>query len=162
MKKRFFLLPLLLLFFSCDKEEVVANNPAFQSLKNDVFWRATSFNATIDSDGKLVITGGLSNDKVILQTASTKPQTYGLGIDDVSTATYVNSVSKQEIFYKTGKELGNGQIVITQYNKETNTVSGTFVFVAPNGEDVMSVEKSVRFKEGVFYKVPVTLANSPD
>ncbi|MCC9072083.1 DUF6252 family protein [Flavobacterium sp. F-65] len=162
MKKRFFLLPLLLLFFSCDKEEVVANNPAFQSLKNDVFWRATSFSANIDGDGKLIITGSLDNDTVVLQTASTKVQTYVLGVDDVSTATYMNSLSKQETLYKTGKELGSGQIVITQYNKETNTVSGTFIFVAPNGNDVMAAEKSARFKEGVFYKVPVTLINSHD
>lgn len=162
MKKWFFLLPILLLLFSCDKDEVIANNPAFQSLKNEVFWRATSFTASIDGDGKLIVIGSLGTDRVVLQTTFAKVQTYVLGVDDVSTARYISSVSKQEVLYKTGKELGSGQIVITQYNKETNTVSGTFAFVAPNSTDVMSVEKSARFKEGVFYKVPVTLTNSND
>lgn len=162
MKKWFFLLSILVLFVSCDKEEVVSNNPAFQSLNNDVFWRATSFSARIDSDGKLLIIGSLGSDSVVLQTALAKVQTYVLGIDDLSTATYTSTLSKKEALYKTGKELGSGHIVISQYNKETNTVSGTFAFVAPDNNDIMLVEKSARFKEGVFYKVPVTLANSPD
>jgi hypothetical protein len=166
MKKWFLLLPLVLLLFSCDKEGVKTNNSvintAFQSLKNENFWKATSYSASVDDEGKLVIIGGLNNDKVVLQTASVNAQTYTLGVDDVSTATYISSVSKQETLYKTGKELGSGQIVITQYNKEVNTVSGTFAFVAPNSNDIMSVEKSARFKEGVFYKIPVTLTNSHD
>ncbi|MBF7092173.1 hypothetical protein IUY40_11535 [Flavobacterium sp. ALJ2] len=162
MKKWFFLLSILLLFLACDKDEVASNNPAFQSLKNDVFWRAVSFSASIDSDGKLIVIGSLGSDKVVLQTAFAKVQTYVLGVDDVSTATYISSVSKQEALYKTGKELGSGQIVITQYNEETNTVSGTFAFVAPNENDIMLDENLAHFKEGVFYKLPVTLTNSRD
>jgi hypothetical protein len=160
MKKWFFLLPLLLLFFACDKEEVVSSSPAFQFLKNDVFWRTTTYTANIDGDGKLVIIGGLNDEKVMLQTASANVKTYILGVDDVSIATYTNSLSKKEVLYKTGKEIGSGQIIITEYNKDTNTVSGTFAFIAPDNEDVASVEKAVRFKEGVFYKVPITLVNS--
>ncbi|WP_409415375.1 DUF6252 family protein [Flavobacterium sp. PS2] len=162
MKKWFFLLPLLLLFFACDKEEVVSSSPAFQFLKNDVFWRTTTYSATIDKDGKLVITGGLNDEKVVLQTASVNVKTYALGVDDVSTATYINSLPKQETLYKTGKGIGRGQIIITEYNKDTNTVSGTFAFIAPDNEDVASVEKAVRFKEGVFYKVPITLVNTSE
>ncbi|MCV9930597.1 DUF6252 family protein [Flavobacterium sp. LS1R49] len=160
MIKRFFLLPLLLLLFSCDKEGVVSNNPAFQSLKNEVFWRAANYSASIDSVGKLTIIGSLNYDKVILQTASVNVKTYTLGIDDVSTATYVNTLPKQETIYKTGTQIGNGQIIITEYNKVAHTVSGTFAFVAPNNVDVFAVDKSIRFKEGVFYKVPITLVNS--
>ncbi|MCV9933656.1 DUF6252 family protein [Flavobacterium sp. LS1R47] len=165
MKKWFLLLPLVLLLFSCDKEGVETNNvinTAFQSLRNETFWKATSYSASVDGEGKLVIIGGLNNDKVVLQTASVNAQTYTLGVDDVSTATYINSLSKKEVLYKTGKELGSGQIVITEYNKVTNTVSGTFSFVAPDSGDVMSVEKAIRFKEGVFYKVPVILVSSSE
>ncbi|MDN3675697.1 DUF6252 family protein [Flavobacterium branchiarum] len=162
MRKWFFLLSILVLLVSCDKEEVVVNNPAFQSLNNEVFWRATSFSANIDSAGKLTVIGKLGNDSVVLQTALAKVQSYALGIDNISTATYTSTLLKKEVLYKTGKELGGGQIIITQFNKETSTVSGTFTFVAPNEGDIMAVEKSVRFKEGVFYKVPVTLSNSTD
>jgi hypothetical protein len=160
MKKWFFLLPLFLLFFACDKEEVVSGGSAFQFLKNDVFWRTTTYSASIDGDGKLVIIGGLNDEKVILQTASANVKTYFLGVDDTSTATYINSLPKQEVLYKTGKGIGSGQIIITEYNKDANTVSGTFAFVAPDNEDVASVEKAVRFKEGVFYKVPITLVST--
>lgn len=157
MKKLSFLLPLLLLFISCDKEnEVESNNTAFQSLKNEAFWRATSYSASIDKEGKLTIIGSSDYDKVTLQTASANAQTYALGVDDFSGATYINSLSKQEVIYKTGKETGSGQIIITDYNKVVNIVSGTFSFIAPNSDDAQTIDKSVRFKEGVFYKVPVT------
>lgn len=162
MRKWIFLLSLFVLFVSCDKEEVVSNNPAFQTLKDNVFWRAANFSASIDSDGKLIIIGNLGSESVILQTALAEVQTYVLGIDDISTATYTSTLSKKGVLYKTGKELGSGQIVITQYNKEMNTISGTFTFVAPDNKDIMAAEKSARFKEGVFYKVPVTLTNSSD
>jgi Family of unknown function (DUF6252) len=144
----------LFLISSCE-EDVKFNNPAFQTLKDNVFWRAQSYKASVTTTGNLVIEGSLGFEKVILQTASPSKQTYVLGQNNVSKASYSNDFLTETEEFITGTNIGNGQIIITDYNTETNTVSGTFKFTAINSDE--NAEKTqMTFSEGVFYKVPVS------
>ncbi|MBS7254936.1 DUF6252 family protein [Flavobacterium branchiicola] len=154
MKKHFFLLSLFFIATSC-VDEIKFNNPAFQTLKDNVFWRSTSYTAYLNTNGNMVIEGFLGYEKIVLQTASPTPKTYVLGVDDVSKASYINILPEQKENFSTAENIGSGQVVITEFNTQTNTISGTFKFTAVN-EDLTDTEKTTRnFTEGVFYKIPV-------
>lgn len=158
MKKIFYILSLLFVLASCT-EDVKFNNPAFQGLKDNVFWRAQSYKAELASDGKIVIKGILGYEQVMLQIASTDPKTYALGVDNVTRASYYNDLGTNTFLFSTGPNIGDGQITITEFNSENKTISGTFRFNAPNADETDEKEK-VTFTEGVFYKVPVTLTTA--
>ncbi|WP_166922570.1 DUF6252 family protein [Flavobacterium poyangense] len=157
MKKYFYFLSLLLVLTSCT-EEIKFNNPAFQTLKDNVFWRAQSYSAHIGTNGRVVIEGTLGFEKVSLQTASTAEKTYFLGVDDISKASYFNTLPAELAEFSTGTNLGDGQIVVTDFNTETNTISGTFKFNAVNLKEGNTDKSEVHFTEGVFYKVPLEAA----
>lgn len=152
---------LILLFFlmsSCT-EDVKFNNPAFQTLKDNVFWRAQTYKAYLDGDGKIIVEGYLGYEVVKLQTASSNQKTYILGIDNISKAFYSNGNQSEPVEFSTGRNTGNGQIVITDYNIENGTISGTFKFNAVNVDETNTENAKVSFTEGVFYKVPVEFNN---
>ncbi|AWK03926.1 hypothetical protein HYN56_06645 [Flavobacterium crocinum] len=154
MKKYFYFLLILSVFTSCE-EDVKFNNPAFQTLKDNDFWRARSYKAYFAENGTVIIEGTLGYEKVILQTESSVEQVYTLGMNEVSKASYANTLTNEAASFSTGTERGSGQIVITDYDSENNTISGTFKFTALN-EDESDVENSkINFTEGVFYKVPI-------
>ena len=155
MKKIFYFLSLLFILTSCT-EDIKFNNPAFQGLKDNVFWRAQSYSAATDASGALKIEGSLGTDVVILKVSSTTPKTYVLGIDDITVASYSNLFSVDEPEFTTGTNKGSGQIVITDFDAENNTISGTFKFTAPNVNEEDLEKPSLNFKEGVFYKIPIT------
>jgi hypothetical protein len=156
MKKWMSLILFLFLLSSCT-EDVKFNNPAFQTLKDNVFWRAQSYKAYTTTTGNLVIEGSLGFEKVILQTASLSQQTYILGQNNISEASYSNTLPGQIEEFTTRTNIGNGQIVITDYDIENNTVSGTFKFIAINSNKENTEKTQINFSEGVFYKVPVSL-----
>lgn len=155
MKKYFFVFSLFLLICSCTNEQVELNNAAFQTLKDNVFWRAQEYQAYQNLDGKIKIEGVLGTEKVILYVPSSAIKTYVLGMNDDVKATYSNIVSSLQTNFATGKDTGSGQIVITDYNVVTNSISGTFKFNAPNSDKTAVNNLKVNFTEGVFYKVPV-------
>lgn len=155
MKKYIYLLITILIFASCT-EDVKFNNPAFQGLKDNVFWRAQSYKATILTNGSLVLEGSLGYEKVILRLPVVSQKTYTLGINDVAIASYSNILPSQLEEFTTGKNKGNGEIVVTEYNAETKTISGTFKFNAANVDDSNVEKTGVNFTEGVFYKIPIT------
>ncbi|WP_134148172.1 DUF6252 family protein [Flavobacterium sp. 270] len=154
MKKWMFILPLLLIISSCT-EDVKFNNPAFQTLKDNVFWRAQNHIAYMTTNGSMTIEGTLGYEKVTLITASLAVKTYNLGVDEVSKASYSNALPGHLASFSTGKNKGNGQIVITEFDRENNTISGTFKFTAINSDAGNVENPKVNFTEGVFYKVPV-------
>ncbi|MFD2942689.1 DUF6252 family protein [Flavobacterium notoginsengisoli] len=157
MKKYFYFLSLLLIVTSCT-EDVKFNNPAFQTLKNNIFWRARNYKAYLNANGTMIVEGNLGYEKVVLQTQSSAEQPYTLGVDELSRATYENTLPSELSSYATGTNYGNGQIVITDYDTELKTISGTFKFTAVN-EDTENVENpQIHFTEGVFYKVPVEVS----
>ncbi|OXA92758.1 DUF6252 family protein [Flavobacterium hercynium] len=155
MKKYLSLLLLFALLSSCS-EEIQFNNPAFQTLKNRVFWRAQTYEAYLTSGGQMVIKGSLGAEQVQLQTASPEARTYIFGVDNNSWATFYNEFSEPTYRFTTQANSGSGEITITEYNKEANTISGTFKFVAENSDERDTANANVSFSEGVFYKVPIT------
>ena len=109
MKKYFCFLSLFFIVASCT-EDVKFNNPAFQGLKENVFWRAQSYKAHLGENGSIVVEGSLGYEKVILQMTSTSEQTFALGNDELSKASYENKLSTELSAFSTGTDKGSGQI----------------------------------------------------
>lgn len=154
MKRYIYLLITVLALTSCT-EDVKFNTPAFQGLKNNVFWRAQGYKAYVRDNKSIIIEGNLGYEKVVLEAASSVKGTYILGINDASLATYSNTLASHSAVFSTDIEGGNGQIVITEYNEENKTISGTFKFIAVNQDTGDLENPKVSFTEGAFYKVPV-------
>lgn len=154
MKKIFHLILLLIVVSSCT-EDVKFNNPAYQGLKDNVFWRATDYKAYSSTAGNITIEGTLGFEKVILKLPSPTEKTFILGIDDVAVASYFNSIPlSQALEFHTGTNKGNGHVTITEVNAENKTISGTFKFNALNSNETDIEHPKVTFTEGVFYKIP--------
>jgi len=157
MKKLLLLIVVLFSVISCT-EEVTFNNPSFQGVKDNVFWRAIDSKATVALDGSLTIQGFSGTEIITLKTTSTAAQTYLLGINDEDSASYVKTEGNANISFATGTDVGNGQIVITEYDTVNNTITGTFKFNAENTYDDPLAGPILNFQQGVFYKVAVTPA----
>ena len=140
---------------SCE-EDISFNNPSFQGMKDNVFWRAVDSKAFLGSDGSLIIEGYTGNEVLTLRTTSTTVQRYPLGTSNSKTAVYVLTVGADEILFTTGIDIGSGEIVITEYDSESNTISGTFKFNAQNVDRNPLVGDILNFNQGVFYKIPVS------
>ncbi|HEY4618713.1 MAG TPA: DUF6252 family protein [Flavobacterium sp.] len=154
MKKQILLILALFSLISC-VEDVSFNNPSFQGVKDNVFWRAIESKASLDPSGSLVIEAYSGSEVITLKTTSTAAQTYVLGTSTSKTATYVRTGSDGTITFATGTGIGDGQISITEYDPENNTVTGTFKFNAENIDNNPSVGSVLNFQQGVFYKVPI-------
>ena len=150
MKKRFVFITLLFALISC-QEDVKFNNPAFEGQKDNIFWRAVDSKATL-AGGSLIIEALTRNEKLTLKTSSIISGTYFLGTSTSNTATYVMTDATSTITFTTGFGVGEGQIVITEYDAVNKTVTGTFKFNAVNSVLPSSV---LNFQYGHFYKVPV-------
>ncbi|MCG9791681.1 DUF6252 family protein [Flavobacterium algicola] len=155
MKKTFLFIILIVSFLSCE-ENVKFNNPSFQALKDNVFWRATATTATININNGLTITAYTSNEQVVLRTSSTAISSFTLGQDDITTATYTITNENNTTTYSTGTTIGDGQISITEYDMANNTITGSFKFNAVNQSAIPGTEASINFQQGVFYKLPIT------
>ncbi|MCW2118147.1 DUF6252 family protein [Flavobacterium sp. 7A] len=155
MKKYFLFLLTTLSIFSCE-ENVKFNNPSFQGLKDNVFWRAITTTATINSSNELIITAYTSKEQIVLKTPSDDINTYTLGEDNISTATYTLTEDTTVTTYSTGTNTGNGQIEITEYDIANKIITGTFKFNAINTITNPESQSNLNFQQGVFYKIPVT------
>jgi len=156
MKKYLFCVFILFSLGSC-QEDVRFNNPSFQGLKDNVFWRAIQSQATIEANGSLVIKAYTGNEVVTLKTTSTTVQTYPIGTSTSKTATYVLTDANGVLTFSSGIGIGNGQIVITEYDSVNNTVSGTFKFNLENVFNNPLAGATLNFQQGVFYKVPIVV-----
>ena len=154
MKKHFLYLLLFFALISCSTE-VKFNSPAFEGQKDNVFWRAVDSKAILAADGSLSIEGYTRNEKLSLKTTSTTPQTYILGTSTSKTATYVLTEASGTITFSTGIGIGNGEIVIEEYDTANKTVTGTFKFNAENINNNPLAGKILNYQYGKFYKVPV-------
>ncbi|MBB4800565.1 hypothetical protein HNP37_000604 [Flavobacterium nitrogenifigens] len=155
MKKYFYFLSFLLLITSCT-EDIKFNNPAFQTLKDNVFWRGRSYHAERESNGVFGIQGSLGYETISFRIQNPNEDTYILGVNNTATATYKNTLSGQEAEFTTGEGRGSGQVTITEYNTVDKTISGTFKFKAVNVK-TDAEKQEINFTEGVFYKIPVGL-----
>ena len=155
MKKQFLYIFVLFAFISCESD-VKFNNPAFEGQKDNVFWRAVDSKAILATNGSLTIEAYTRNEKVTLKTTSTNPGTYFLGTSTSKTATYVLTDASGTITFLTGIGIGNGEIVIEEYDAVNKTITGTFKFNAENVDNNPLAGPILNFQYGVFYKVPVT------
>ena len=156
MKKYFTFLLVIFSLISCE-EDVSFNNPSFQGMKDNVFWRAVDSKAFLAADGSLIIEGYTGNEVLTLRTTSTTVQKYPLGTSNSKTAVYVLTNGNGEISFATGIDIGSGEIIITEYDNLNNTISGTFKFKAENVDGNPLAGDVLNFQQGVFYKVPVSL-----
>jgi hypothetical protein len=120
-----------------------------------VFWRAIKYKATLAVDGSLTIEGYTSNEKLTLITTATMAQNYPLGTSASNSATYVLTEATKIVTFATGTGIGEGQLVITDYDVVNKTVTGTFKFNAENIYDNPLAGSILNFQRGLFYKIPV-------
>lgn len=154
--KNIFLYSLLFLAFISCQDEVKFNTPSIQSQKDNVFWRAIDSRAILSTNGSLSIEGYTRNEKLILKTTSTLPQTYVLGTSTLNAVTYILTDPSGVLTFSTGIGIGEGQIVIEEYDAINKTVTGTFRFNAENVNNNPLAGPILNFQYGVFYKVPVS------
>ncbi|MFV8343388.1 DUF6252 family protein [Flavobacterium sp. XS2P39] len=155
MKKYFLLIVVIFSLVSCE-EDIRFNSPSLQGLKDNVFWRAVESKATLAPDGSLLIEAYTRNETLSIKITSTQAQSYFLGTSESKKVTYVVTDATGVVStYSTGFGIGDGQIVITDYDEVNKTVSGTFKFNAENTDNNELVSLLVNFQQGVFYKVPV-------
>lgn len=152
--KKFILFCLTLACLTSCQQDVQFNNPSFQGLKNNNFWRASSSKAQI-KDGLLIVKGYYQNEELTLSTNVTDLNTYPLGAGAASTAIYEIIDPTNIETYTTNSESGNGYIVINEYDTANKTISGTFKFNAATGSTNATAADIVNFQQGVFYKIPI-------
>lgn len=160
MKKIISLFLVIIAFCSCT-QEVTFNNPSFQGTKDNYFWRAKRSSASVDVPNATIKIVALSQFETLtlsipLPTISQSyPATTLLGTGQVSKATFSYTVNGQNLFYATGTNTDDGQIVLTEYDSVNKTVSGTYRFNAYNTTNNPLGNTLVNFKQGVFFKISI-------
>jgi len=160
MKKLILLFLATLTLFGCT-QEVTFNNPAVQGTKDNYFWRAQSFSATVDTVTNTIMLEADSQFETLtlempLPTATNpSPITSILGTGSASQATFSYAVNGQNLFYATGLNAQDGQIILSEYDPINKTISGTYRFNSHNLVNNPLGNPIVNFINGVFYKIPV-------
>ena len=102
MKKYLFLFLSLIVLTSCEKS-VEFNNPAFQGLIDNSIWKATSFSATKNASGALIIKGIAAAGTVELNLNSTALGARVLGTSNIANiASYTLDSASSKFNYTTG------------------------------------------------------------
>ena len=100
--KRFLPLFIIAIVFSSCQEDLKSNNPGFQGLKDDVFWRANDARAYISATGKLSIEALTQYEQITLNTSSANVGTYVLGTTNTNnSATYTSNFGEIDLQYAT-------------------------------------------------------------
>lgn len=140
--KRFLSLFIIALAFSSCQEDVKFNNPGFQGLKDDVFWRANDARAYVDASGKLRIEALTAYEIMTLNTSSANVGTYVLGTTNANnSATYSSNFNNVALEYATTPITGpvNSVAVI---NGGTGYTSDCELQPAPNPNNLYSCSSS--------------------
>lgn len=156
MKKFVLYIVFLFSLVSCE-ENIRFNNPSVQGLKNNMFWRAIDSKATVASDGSVLIEGYKGNEVLSLKIKSAKVEKYRLGVSDSTSVAFVETQGNNQLVYKTGAGVGDGQIIITKYDDVNGTISGSFKFNAKGKDSESEVGPILNFQQGVFYQIPITV-----
>jgi hypothetical protein len=100
--KRFLPLFIIAIAFTSCQEDVKFNNPGFQGLKDDVFWRANDARAYISASGELTIEALTEYETMTLGTSSANEGKYILGTTTTSNfASYSSNFNDIELEYAT-------------------------------------------------------------
>ncbi|MUU78628.1 DUF6252 family protein [Winogradskyella endarachnes] len=161
MKKIILLSLVFLTVFSCG-DEVEFNSPAFQGDRENELWRASSFSASIDTNGFLTITGSNNYETVNLNVPTVSENTFVVGEVDLMEAEYIDAFGEVYSTNNTPDESVSvypelGEIVISEIDMVNKTFTGTYRFLAFD-EDGLS---SIGFTNGIFYKVPLISGDIP-
>jgi hypothetical protein len=159
--KKFIILFLATITFSGCTEEISFNNPAVQGTKDNYFWRAQDFSATIDAVNNTITLEADSQFETLTlkmpipSATNPCPITSVLGTGSASEATFSYIVNGQNLIYTTGANAQDGQIILSEYDPINKTINGTFRFNSFNIANNPLGNPIVNFTQGVFYKVPV-------
>ena len=163
MKKKFIFLLFLGLLFSCSENMQYNNDPTMQALKDNEKWEAFTSSATAAianisivgiGDNQSVTLKMKLPDDFVLQTDESTYVSYTLGTGNINQAIFAMQVGGKNYMYETEKGVGDGKIVITNYDGVT--ISGTFRFNAINTVSDSNQQDAVNFNKGIFYKIPIT------
>jgi hypothetical protein len=157
--KRFLSLFIIAVAFSSCQEDVKFNNPGFQGLKDDVFWRANDARAYVDASGNLSIEALTAYESITLSTSSANVGTYILGTTNVNnSATYSSNFNDVELEYATIAVPGPvGSVSI--FNGGTGYSSGTSVATTGGTGSGLTVNTTVN-ASGVVTAVTVSSRGS--
>jgi len=165
--KKFIILFLATIALSGCTQEVTFNNPSVQGTKDNYFWRAKTFSATVDPVANCIILQATSQFETLTlkmplpSATSIYPITTILGTGSATVgftnpeATFSYVVNGQNLFYATGVNAQDGQIILSEYDPINKTISGTYRFNSFNVGNNPLGNPIVNFTNGVFYKVPV-------
>jgi hypothetical protein len=163
MKKILSYIIVVFAFVSCGEDISVNDSAVFQGVKDNVTWIGENAVATIEVGNKISINAGTFNESMTLRMP--KPTTvvdprrestfikHVLGTTTTKKATYILSVGSDIFTYETAVDIGDGEIIIKEY--DGNVISGTFRFNAINTDPESAAQESVNMQNGVFYRVPV-------
>lgn len=154
MKRIIAFLLVSLAITSCT-QDIRFNNPSVQGLKDDVLWRASDSYGSLNGTNALTIVALNQFETLTLKTTSVNPGTYILGTSDSKKATFNDTKDGGNVTYQTSIDVGDGEIIITEFDQEARTVTGTFRFNAKNTVSTPQGNDNMNFQEGVFYKVPI-------
>ena len=152
MKNFFYVIFLSFIMFSCSSA-IEDRIPTLQAKVNGVvFWEASTFSASLNSAGEVIISGNDFSRTIYLKASSLSQGTYQFGSDELDQATYQDTLQYSTIYNGVGSiaYLSDGQINIDSIDSDSK-ISGTFYFNAYDS----SGENTVNISEGVFYKLSV-------
>lgn len=164
MKKIFSFVILVLVLSSCSEDIKFNNEAVFQGVLDNNFWKGANAKATLDANNKLTIEAITLTEKmdlvITVPPMGIDPKnansfvTYTLGTSNTKTAYYSITLNGETAEYHTATGVGDGQVVVSQYDGAT--ISGTFRFNAkstnPDSNEIVNMQS------GTFYKVPVVQA----
>ena len=163
MKKILSYLIVLIAFVSCGEDISVKNNAVFQGVKDNGVWEGGNAVASVEIGGKMTIKAFTLTETMSLKipkpTTIVDPRnensfiTHDLGTSATKKASYVVTSGAQVFTYETGIGVGDGQVIIKEYDGKV--ISGTFRFNAHNLDPESTAQQIVNMQDGVFYRVPV-------
>lgn len=176
MKRLAILFITVLTFISCG-DEVEFNSPAIQGTKDYVLWKAEFFNADIDSNGFLTITGGNNIETLILRIPSAAVGRYNLGDVESMEARFIgadgtvyttNNRPESDIYIEYGfirlDEIINntftGKFGFNAYDANGNVVNFGGITDQQDPENPNNSGEDP-IGGGIFYRVPLTSGAFP-
>jgi hypothetical protein len=146
------LLFVLLLSFSCKKDDPITTKPGLSVKIDGTTWTGQVNTGIYDAQENLTMITGANTaltEQLQLVFVGNSAGTYKFTANDMvsfGAFAYMNTV---DMYTTIAATTPVGQIVVTEYDKTNHTLSGTFHFEAYNFEDQKKV-----FTEGVFTKLP--------
>ena len=167
MKKICSFVILALVLVSCSEDIKTNDSAVFQGVKDNGLWRGADAKAVVDPIAETITIRAVSLTETMTLTIDIPgtpidPKntntfvTYILGINENNMASYTVSNGNVNEAYETGSLMGDGQVVLSEYDGKV--VSGTFRFNAENTNPTTTAAAAVNLQNGVFYKVPIVAA----